>query len=1624
MAGWGVLGLGADPVPGDAAGVRGLVARLGDFADVAGTGGSRLREVAGGSLGLRGDFAQGYVAALEALPEELGKLERAWRGCAGALARYAGGLELAQERAGVALRRGVEADARWEAARREAAGLLPAGVALPWGADGALSVTAADAATLGLDEGVRAQVRAAVMRAGQAAADRAAARRLVEEAAQLRGQAETRAVTEIDQALAGSGIANKAWYEKAWDTVSAPFRSWDAFVGFCEKVALVAGVVALFVSGPLGWALMAAAVVAGGVILADKLNRYARGQASLLDVGIAVLGVIPGGRGVFSVSKLAGAARGLVPALVAGGGKALGQGAYGLRTAIPHGLAIVGGLRGAATDPVLFGRALLCRAFKADPIDVATGQMFQQITDVHLPASLPLTITRVHQSGTRYGHRLGASWVSSLDQRIEVDDAGITATGADGMIHTFPHPADGQTVLPHEGPRLELRPVPTPTGPGYTLTDPLTRITHRYAPLTGLPGVTALPLVAITHPAGHTITYEHDADGHLTAITHHGGYRLLLEHTDGLVTAVHLATSRATTPGGPAADEAGADEAGADGTQPDGAGNERGGGRVALVRYRYDPAGRLTEVVNSSGLALTYSYDLAGRVTGWTDRNGTFYRYVYDAQGRCVAAEGTDGTLRARLDYDTVAAPGGTRVGRTRFTDSLGCTTHYEINDRHQVVSRTDPTGAVWTTDWDRHHRQIAARDPLGRSTAHDYDAAGRLLRTVLPDATSRAIGYDCDGLPVSVTGPDGATWTVAYDSRGLPASVTDPTGATTHYTHDAHGNPVTVTDALGGVTHITCNPAGLPVSVTDPGGAATRIHRDPFGRPVAVTDPVGGTTRYSWTPEGLLTRRIDPDGAVWTWSYDPEHNLIAHTDPAGHTTRYTPTAFDQTAAVTTPDGATTRYTYDTERRLTAVTNPQGLTWHYQHDPNGLLIGQVDFDDRRTTYERDPAGQVTRTVNALGQATTYAYDVRGNLTTESTADGRTTRYHHDPAGRLIHATTSGGPDDPVTTTLTLTRDPLGRITAETLDGRTLANAYDALGRRTRRTTPTGATSTWTYDAAGHPLQLAADGHALTFGHDPAGHEISRTMGVTTLSQAWSPAHRLLSQILSGATTATGGTGDGLLRRGYEYDPTGHLTQLTDGQARRRYTLDSRHRVAIVAGATPSGDEWSERYDYDSAGNITHALWPVPDHAPAAGDPGARGPREYSGTRIARAGTVSYSHDALGRLTTRRRHRLSAKDQVWSYTWNARNQLTTVRTPDGDTWTYSYDPLGRRTAKHRLAADGTITETTTFTWDGAQLAETCHSTAGAPDAVTTFDHHPHAFTPLTQRTRRRRPTRPRDTPEPTGQPPLPPAPGPQGSDPSQDWYDEQFYGIVSDLVGTPTELLTPDGEIAWQARRTTWGAPLPEGPSDSPGGPFCPLLFPGQYHDPETGLAYNVFRYYDPTTARYTSPDPLGLAGGPNPAAYVSNPYHWIDPLGLTPYGAGPGETLPLFHGTTLGNVAGIRATGIDLARANPRTDFGAGFYTTADHAQALLRAGGNPAGVLEFRLDRSAFDGLSGRTFTSGDDDYAEFLRAVRQEGGHPYDYVSGPVLAQPRNFYLGSTPVTFGNQTSFHTSVAISILF
>ncbi|MDN7907953.1 polymorphic toxin type 47 domain-containing protein [Burkholderia diffusa] len=103
----------------------------------------------------------------------------------------------------------------------------------------------------------------------------------------------------------------------------------------------------------------------------------------------------------------------------------------------------------------------------------------------------------------------------------------------------------------------------------------------------------------------------------------------------------------------------------------------------------------------------------------------------------------------------------------------------------------------------------------------------------------------------------------------------------------------------------------------------------------------------------------------------------------------------------------------------------------------------------------------------------------------------------------------------------------------------------------------------------------------------------------------------------------------------------------------------------------------------------------------------------------------------------------------------------------------------------------------------------------------------------------------------------------------------------DHLGTPQELTDEHSEIAWSAEYRAWGVTQEAIRKASGKTPIAnPIRFQGQYHDHESGLHYNRYRYYDPEVRRFVSKDPIGLAGGINVWQYAPNPVQWVDPLGL------------------------------------------------------------------------------------------------------------------------------------------------
>ena len=808
-----------------------------------------------------------------------------------------------------------------------------------------------------------------------------------------------------------------------------------------------------------------------------------------------------------------------------------------------------------------------------------------------------------------------------------------------------------------------------------------------------------------------------------------------------------------------------------------------------------------------------------------------------------------DGTNRIDVDHDESGAP---RLLR----HSEGYLVEFHTQAGRVVALRVLDPGRdfgvlVLTYGYDGEGRLTRVTDSSGVPETFDYDPHGRMTGWQDRDGTWYRYVYDTGGRCVRTVGDRGF-----YDGA---------------FTYDRERLITTFTDSLGHTSEFHLNAANQLLREVDPLGHTTVSEWDRYDRLLSRTDPLGRTTRYEYDADGALVATIRPDGSRVSAEREPggtaeptatavpgDRDLFGRrrtiVDRAGGVTRLDWTVEGKPLARVHPSGAREQWRYDSNGNELAHVAALGEVSLREYGPFGLTTATVDPTGARTAYTYDTELRLTSVTNPQGLTWRYVYDPLGRAVEEADFDGRVTRFHYDPAGQLTRRVNAAGEavdygydllgrvverrTATETTTytydeagrlasaanadsvVTVERDEDGRVTAHSVDGYTVGFTYDDKNGAIKRRTPSGVDSLWSYDEAGNPVALDTGEHVLRFEHDESGAEIARGLGASVvLRQAFDAGGRLIAQ-----TTDH--------ERRYAYRADGRLARIDDERAGSvRFQLDPAGRVTAVA--TP---EKVETYRYDGSGNIV-----VSSDSPAGGPSGVL---RYRGNTLAAAGEVGYTYDRQGRLVTRGEPG-PGPARVWRYTWDALDRLTMVTTPDGVRWRYRYDPLGRRVLKQRLTADSAVAEQIRFAWDGTVVVEQEHTGAGLERRVTTWDHHPAESRPVAQR--------------------------------SQDGAGTRFHTVVTDMIGTPVELLDPHGAAVWRAQASLWGK--------TRSGEGTPLRFPGQYHDDETGLYYNVYRYYDPATGRYLSQDPLGLAPAPNPVTYVANPHSATDPLGLMCSGA-------------------------------------------------------------------------------------------------------------------------------------------
>ncbi|MGN6939228.1 RHS repeat-associated core domain-containing protein [Neisseria sp. P0012.S006] len=593
--------------------------------------------------------------------------------------------------------------------------------------------------------------------------------------------------------------------------------------------------------------------------------------------------------------------------------------------------------------------------------------------------------------------------------------------------------------------------------------------------------------------------------------------------------------------------------------------------------------------------------------------------------------------------------------------------------------------------------------------------------------------------------------------------------------------------------------------------------------------------------------------------------------------------------------GHTFAYAYDKARRLTVLTNENGETYRLDYDPTDNLIQETGWDGKITAYGYDAAGQ-------LVQQTEYGQSNHEGRLKERPETWHIHRFKRNILGQLIEKQSrkvSGRNGqskdegisrtrfeyDPVTGNLTKARnqhssvelayDELDRLIGETTvhngQSATVGYQYDPLGNRIRTILPDGRHIDYLYYGSGHLHQISLDGEVITdIERDKLHREIQRTQGSISSLYDYDPMGRLKSQrtVRNGTPTPRGKQNPlagGAVNRRYAYDKAGNLIQSADQRSGvLNYVYD---KIGRIQEARNSQTGRSETFAFDPAHNILDIPTSTPSPAgegrgegkttaPISDDTKTQGrlkspanPNLTAGNRLKEYNGIEYTYDALGNLIYRQLP--DGENQYYQY--DLENQLVRaeIKKPAGNTeiWTYAYDPFGRRLSKERqdkLAWTSTDPKRTHFVWDGSRLLQE-YTYKGSYTYIYTDQD---SYEPLAQI-----------------------------FDNAKDGKQYIAY-FHTDQVGIPREMTDIHGNLLWYGEYTAWGRLKKDERVYK--NAHQPFRLQNQYFDEETGLHYNLMRYYEPEAGRFVNQDPIGLLGGENLYQFAPNAQEWLDVWGLCP----------------------------------------------------------------------------------------------------------------------------------------------
>jgi RHS repeat-associated protein len=854
------------------------------------------------------------------------------------------------------------------------------------------------------------------------------------------------------------------------------------------------------------------------------------------------------------------------------------------------------------------------------------------------------------------------------------------------------------------------------------------------------------------------------------------------------------------------------------------------------------------------GFKRNHPTDSKARLVGIV-KDGVNYGLTYDEGDRLIAI-----TQRFTINHDTQAI-------RTSFGyDAQG----HLVEIRRGIVGQE--AGVVARYAYSDQGCLTNFRDALGGESSYAYDAYRRMTRETDPNSYTFFYKYDGQGRCVASIGQD-KLWRVSLKYEP---------GRTL------------VKEADGGVWTFMYNDAGTVTRVLDPyGGAADRI-TDDEGRVVQEIDSGGRVMRWLYDAKGHHTGRADRWGNIWpTKSAAPKlPNPLAHKVPNtplglewGELWDGIPVAprphlpakvTDLVARLTTKGRLVSRepsVEYDELGRVIERKDSAGEIERFAYDTAGNVIRYEDQDGKVFRYTTSSWNLRGSEADPLGNTVRYGYTLREKIAKVIDANDNLSAYSYDHKDRICAVKRHGVVRE------TYSYDTGDRL-IEKRDGSgnlLLTLEVGDNGLHSKRILSSGEVHSYEYDAHGNFTKASTDKYKIDLAHGLngrrtldkrdglgvehkySGSQLTETVyfnrfsvkytqsdeGALVIEPPVGGANRLqriqagvfLKELGNQARELslfdTAGRCEGRINgqrqqwqslrwSQYEYSPVGELQRTTDSiDGVTQYVYDDAHRLI----GEQQGQTTKRRFEYDPAGNLRFS-------------PSSYWLQYAEGNRLSRGTGVSFQYDDRNHLA----EEASDDGTRTTYSYNSMDMLVEVAWSDrSECWTAEYDGLCRRISKSH--GD----DRTEFYWDGDRLAAEISSSGQLRLYVYPNEE---AFVPFMFIDYESLEADPG-----TGRP----------------------YYVFHNQVGLPLRIEDAEGNTVWRAEEIDpYGMVVSTTESQLR---YC-LRFPGHYHDEETGLHYNRFRYYKPHLGRYLQSDPGGQSGGINLYAYPANPLLHTDVLGL------------------------------------------------------------------------------------------------------------------------------------------------